>query len=93
MREKTMVTRELAKGIIAGSIMATTDILVYQALHPVYSFGGKVYRRKLHIINNIEGHIAGLSAGYVIGKRVAIEVVGGYEAAVAAYKGEEIVDG
>ena len=91
--KETTTKRELIKGVIAGSIMATTDIMVYQALHPIYTSDGKAYRFKMHMINNIEGHIAGLSVGYVIGKRVAEEVVDGFDAAVAAYKGEEIVDG
>lgn len=91
--KKEKATSEMIKGFITGSIMATTDIMVQTIIHPIYTHEGKAYRIKLHPINNFEAHITGLAIGYSVGKRVADDVVSGFEAAVAAYKGEEIVDG
>lgn len=90
-REKTM--RELVKGIITGSVMTATDLMIYNITRPTTTIDGHVYRHKGHTLANIECHIAGMAIGYSVGKRVAEDVVSGYEAAVAAYKEEEIIDG
>lgn len=77
------IAKTVVKGVITiSSMVAVNDIFGYYAPH-----------RSYQTIHRLGNNVAGLSIGYLIGKKAADLCTDAVENAIAAYNGEEKKDG